>query len=294
MLKWKHSGVLILSFVIGACTPNSDEQFDQEALETQSQRQFTIFVDNGLEAANRGIMELEQEAVEATSEADTVVSRTVAELRSEYEELSEEADSLVQSADAELDDERMNLRDRLIDLTKTVEMTRFELIDESEQFRDTVKRRLTELDERMYELTTDITEAGLSEEFDAMIMRLNILREDAAAQISRLEETSGDEFVELRDDVTNALSTFSARLTEAETEYETTAATSMEATMSDEHRDDPFLNLDPVPCDPGCAVGRGAAPDRLSTAGMVRVTRTEHTCAEMDKMQFRRGLGLPQ
>jgi len=241
MLKWKHIGVLILSFVIGACTPNSDEKYDQEALETQSQRQFTIFVDNGLEAANRGIMELEQEAGEATAEADTMVSRTVAELRSEYEELSEEADSLVQSADAELDDERMNLRDRLIDLTKTVEMTRFEIIDESEQFRDTVKRRLTELDERMYELTTDINEAGLAAEFEAMIMRLNILREDAVSQISRLEDASGDQFVEFRDDVTNALSTFSARLTEAETEYETTAATT-EAKMSDEeYRDDPFL-----------------------------------------------------
>jgi len=238
MSKWINAGVLILSLSIGACTPSSNDQYEQETVEMQSQRHFMVFVDNGLEAANRDLMELEQETVEAATETDTMVVRTVAQLRSEYQELSEEADSLVQLTGEALDDERLNLRDRLLDLTRSVEMTRFEFIDESQEFRDTVKRRLTELDERMYELTTDINQAGLSDEFDATITRLNILREEAAVQVTQLEEVTGDQVAEMRDDITNALSTFSARLTEAETEYETVAAAGTESMTSDEDGDD--------------------------------------------------------
>lgn len=84
-------------------------------------------------------------------------------------------------------------------------------------------RRLSELDQRLYQLAADIDEAGLSDHFGAMIAHVTELRDEAALEVTKLQSATADQFTAVRAEVTDALATFSAQLTEAETEYDTAA-----------------------------------------------------------------------
>jgi len=224
MLKSRSLWLLALAFLFGACAPEGNKA-DEDAF-TEADKHLVMFVGYGLTAANEGLIALEAEADEFGADADTVVSEAVARLRTAYERLNDRADSLLAAADSTTRDQRLGLREEIVELTRSVEETRFALIDESQRYQETAERRLSELDQRLYQLTADIDEAGLSEHFGTMMAQLTELRDAAALEVAKLESATTDRLEDVRTSVTDAMATFSARLTEAETEYDTAAGES--------------------------------------------------------------------
>lgn len=227
MRSWIY-GVLVLPLLVGACSPNSTERYEEEGVMPEAQKVFVAYVNHGLEQAHQSLAELEEEANEATAKADTSVSNTVSHLRNELEKLSEDADTLVGAEDAKYDEEKLALRERLVDLTRTVERTRLEMFQDPEEFKQEAELRLSELDKRLYQLRSNTEKAELTEEFDSTLAALDQLREEASQRLIDLENAKPDEYRQRRGKVTTALTTLTVKLTEAESEYQTAAGTDME------------------------------------------------------------------
>lgn len=223
MFRWMYCGVLVLPLMVGACSPNSTERYEPEDVVPEAQRLFASYVEHGLDEANRSLTQLEEVANDGAAETDTTVDSTVTKLRNEYQQLSEDADSLVEVKDAQYDEKKLALRDRLVDLSRTVERTRLEMFEEPTEFKEAAEMRLTELDKRLYQLRSNVEKADMDAKFDSTLAELDRLREDASQRLIDMVNTVPDEYRNRRGKVTTALTTLTVRLTEAESEYESTA-----------------------------------------------------------------------
>jgi len=230
MFRWICHGVLALSLVAGACSPNSTERYERQDVAPEAQKLFASYVEHGLDEANRSLTELE----EAATATDTAVDHSVIELRNEYDELSEDADSLVDAKDAQYDEKKLVLRDRLADLTRTVERTRLEMFEDPTEFKQAAEMRLGELDKRLYQLRSNVEKANLDAKFDSTLAELDRLRKEASQRLIDLENTVPDQNWDLRGAVTTTLTTLAVHLTKAESEYQSTAVAGSDAAHRNE------------------------------------------------------------
>lgn len=205
--------IALLSFT--ACTDMQEDAAEDygEATEAAFEAEMTDFrntMNASFAEADSELEELEARAANASEDVQAEYNEEIAELRQERMTLSQNLEQIEANTEEEWHQARANAQDEWNEFERDLTELRFETIETREEFEAAVNEEMTELDREMEELEAKSANASaeMKAEYEEQIAELEQERQEWATQWEQFENTTEENWQEMKSDLAASLSNF--------------------------------------------------------------------------------------